>query len=420
MKTLLAATAFILAATPVLAQTEPDGLKLPPGFHASVVAEGLGAIRHLAVRDNGDLYVSTARARTGIGGGVIAIKMKPDHTAGETQHFGIVDGGTGIRFYHDALYATSPSRIWRIALPKGGLVPKPGEEPAVIVDGMPALSGSGNRQIAFDNKGNLYVAVSGSGNFCPDPSTPKGQPPVGLKPCPDMGKRAGVWRFSATKLNQQFPGGGEQIATGLRDLSSLDWSPADSSLYLIVHGRDGIHGTWPAISQADDDAIADEMHKITKGTDVGWPYTYYDGVKKQRLVAPEYGGDGKTVATGNYDVPVATFQNTRSAPVDLVFYTGKQFPAEYRNGAFVIRHGVGGAQSPTGKNGYDVVFIPFDKNGKAGDMKTFADGFAGPSPANKNNGKAAYRPVGAAVAPDGSLYISDSNKGRIWRISYGN
>src|ERR1700722_12339740 len=86
MKTLLAATALILAATPALAQSEPDGLKLPPGFHASVVAEGLGAIRHLAFRDNGDLYVSTARARTGIGGGVIAIKMKPDHTAGETEH----------------------------------------------------------------------------------------------------------------------------------------------------------------------------------------------------------------------------------------------------------------------------------------------------------------------------------------------
>jgi len=67
-----------------------------------------------------------------------------------------------------------------------------------------------------------------------------------------------------------------------------------------------------------------------------------------------------------------------------------------------------------------VVFIPFDKNGKAGDAKSFADGFAGPTNASKNNGKAAYRPVGAAVALDGSLYVADSNKGRIWRISYGN
>ena len=142
-------------------------------------------------------------------------------------------------------------------------------------------------------------------------------------------------------------------------------------------------------------------------------------MKKQRIVAPEYGGDGKTAATGNYSVPVATFQNTRAAPLDLIFYTGRQFPAEYRGGAFVVRHGVGGPQSPTGKNGYDVVFIPFDKNGKAGEARPFAENFAGPTAASRNNGKAAYRPVGAAVAPDGSLYIADSNKGRIWRISYG-
>jgi glucose/arabinose dehydrogenase len=417
MKAYCAVIALVLAAAPAFAD-EPDGLKLPPGFHASVVADGLGPIRHIAVRDNGDLYVSTPRGRTGIGGGVVAIQMKPDHTAGQTEHFGVVDGGTGIRFYRGALYASSPSRIYRFALPKSGLVPK--DEPQVIVDGMPAMNGSTNRQIAFDAKGNLYVAVSGSGNFCPDPSVPKGAPPVGLKPCPDMGKRAGVWRFSATKLNQQFPAGGEQIATGLRDLSSLDWSPADASLYLVVHGRDGVHTTWPNISLADDDNIADEMHKITKGTDIGWPYTYYDGAKKLRLTAPEYGGDGKTAASGDYDTPVATFQGNRSAPVDLVFYTGKQFPAEYRGGAFVIRHGTNGPQSSTGHNGYDVVFIPFDKNGKAGDTKEFAEGFAGPSPANKNNGKAAYRPVGAAVAPDGALYIADSNKGRIWRVTYGN
>ncbi len=418
MRLFLSAAIIALAAGPALAQ-EADGLKLPAGFHASVVADNLGGIRHIAVRGNGDLYVSTARARTGIGGGIIAIKMKPDHTAGEAVHFGVVDGGTGVRFYRDALYASSPSRIWRIALPKNGLTPKLGDEPQVIVDGMPALSGSGNREIAFDPKGNLYVAVSSSGNICTAPA-PRGQKPVGLKPCPDIGTRAGVWRFSASKQNQQFPKDGEMIATGLRDLSALDWSATDGSLYLIVHGRDGTHGTWADISQADDDNIADEMHKIGKGTDVGWPYTYYDGVKKQRLVSPEYGGDGKTVASGNYDAPVATFQGGRAAPVGLTFYTGKQFPAPYQGGAFVALHGTGGPQLPGGHNGYGVAFIPMSKSGVAGAPVTFADNFAGPTAASRNAGKAAYRPVGVAVAPDGAIYVADSNKGKIWRISYGN
>ena len=82
--------------------------------------------------------------------------------------------------------------------------------------------------------------------------------------------------------------------TGIRNSSALDWRQGDG-LYLINHGRDGTSKGWPEIvSQAEDDAIPDEMFKIVKGTDMGWPYTYWDGVKKVRLSAPEYGGDGKT------------------------------------------------------------------------------------------------------------------------------
>jgi glucose/arabinose dehydrogenase len=420
MKTLSAVFVLALAATPVLAE-EPDGLKLPEGFHASVVAEGLGSVRHMAVRDNGDIFVSTPRNRQGGGGGIIALHLDAGHKVVDSKHFGAVDGGTGIRFWKGALYAASPSRIYRYSFTGKSLLPNP--EPHVIVDGMPAVHGS-NRGLALDGKGNIYVSLDGSGNMCTDPNAPKGSVPVGIKPCPDMGQRAGVWRFSATKLNQKFSKDGEQIATGIRDTTSLDWSRADNALYVVTHGRDDTHKTWPSlISTADDDAIADEMHKLTKGTDIGWPYTYYDGVKKVRLTAPEYGGDGKTPANGNYDVPAATFQNGRAAPLDLTFYSGKQFPAEYRGGAFVALHGSGGGgvQSPAGHNGYTVDFVPMDKNGVSGEPAIFADGFAGPSPANKNGGgKAKYRPEAVAVGPDGSLYVADSSKGRIWRIAYGN
>jgi glucose/arabinose dehydrogenase len=133
-----------------------------------------------------------------------------------------------------------------------------------------------------------------------------------------------------------------------------------------------------------------------------------------RLVSPEYGGDGKTSpsASAAYSSPVLTFHSRRPAPVDLLFYKGSKFPAQYRGGAFVVLHGTGN------RSGYDVLFVPFGKNGKAGDPSVFADGFAAFDPAAATP-RAVYRPVGIAEAPDGSLYITDSQKGRIWRISYG-
>lgn len=391
---------------------EPDGLSLPPGFHATVVVDALGpTVRHLAVRNNGDIYVST------IDNGIIALHLDTNHKADQVQHFGAVDGGTGIRFYHGDLYATSASRVYRFTFSDGNAL-APAKDPEIIVDGMPAIDPGyrrANRPLAFDGKGDLFVALAAAANICATPNMRVGEPPVGLKPCPDLGARAGVWRFNADKVGQKFPTDGEQIATGIRDIGSLDWSPADGNLYGIMHGRDDTHNTWPGIVSAEDeDHIADEMFRISKGTNFGWPYTYYDGVRKVRLVAPEYGGDGKTEApAGIYSTPTLTF-TPRSAPVDLVFYTGDSFPATYRGGAFVALHGT------RGKNGYDVVFVPFDSHGKAGAPTVFADGFAAFDVSGKapSSASAKYRPIGLAVGPDGALYVADSQSGRIWRITY--
>jgi len=415
------AALILVSAVAVVAAGEPDGLTLPPGFHAAVVAEGLGPIRHLAVRANGNIYLSTPQNQDPAKSGIIAIHLDANHRAEQIQHFGSVDGGTGIRFHDDHLYASTPSGVYRFAFRGSELIPS--QAPEAIVDGMPA-SHPGfnrvNRPIAFDGKGNLYVALDASANLCtvqtqPPPGQPlPTAPPVGLKPCPDLGTRAGVWRFDANKRNQRFPADGEQWATGIRDIDSLDWSSADGHLYGIMHGRDNTHRYWPdLVSADDDDRIADEMHRITKVTDFGWPYTYYDGARNNRLIAPEYGGDGKqTASPGKYSSPVLTFHSRRSAPVDLLFYSGSAFPRSYRGGAFIVLHGT------QNKNGYDVVFVPFDRNGKAGATTVFADGFAAFDAAATSRGPAVYRPIGIAEAPDGALYIADSQKGRIWRIAY--
>src|SRR5437868_4413081 len=88
----MAAAALALAPA-----VEPDGLTLPAGFHATIVADGLGAIRHLAVRGNGNIYLSTAQSQDGKGSGIVALHLDASHHADRTEHFGAIDGGTGIR-----------------------------------------------------------------------------------------------------------------------------------------------------------------------------------------------------------------------------------------------------------------------------------------------------------------------------------
>jgi len=421
MKAFSIAALFILVLGLTLAD-EPTDLTLPQGFHATVVADSLGPIRHLAVRGNGDIYVST------LDKGIFALHLDANHKADQIEHFGAVEGGTGILFYQGDLYATNATGVFRFTFNNNKeLVPE--KIPQDIVEGMPVRDTGFNREnrsLAADGKGDLFVGLGGSANLCVGRNSPAAAPPgagpttpsvapVGLKPCPDLATRSGVWRFSADKLNQQFPADGEQLATGIRDMDALAWSPTDGHLYGIMHARDDSNRYWPNIfSPEDDNNIADEMHRITKGTNFGWPYTYYDGVRKLRLIAPEYGGDGKTIApAGIYDTPVLTFQSRRPAPMDLTFYTGDKFPAQYRGGAFIVLHGT------RNQNGYDVVFVPFNKDGVAGEPTVFADGFAGFDHSGTSRARAKYRPSGAAVGPDGALYVADSQVGRVWRIAYG-
>ena len=159
MKRLAIFLPLVLAGTPAWA-TEPDNLVLPPGFHASVVAEALGPARHLAIRDKDDIYVSTRSEREPAAPlGIIALRLGRDGKVVETEHFSTVNDGTGIRFYKGALYVASPSTVYRFKFKGNELVPS--AKPDVILSTAFPPWAIDNVGMAFDNSGHLLVAVSG-------------------------------------------------------------------------------------------------------------------------------------------------------------------------------------------------------------------------------------------------------------------
>lgn len=398
----------------------PDngGITLPDGFCASLVVDSLGRARHIAVASNGDIYVKTRSEE----GGVAALRdTTGDFKADIIKRFsdmtpmgsGIL-WETGMAIYNGYLWASNTESVYRWPMPEGdALVPE--GDPEIVVSGFPEQRAHASKSITFDESGHLYVAVGAPSNNCQrEPRTPGS---MGLDPCPQLERQAGIWRFSADSVGQTQQDG-IRYATGLRNVVGLDWNTADNTLYAMQHGRDQLHSLWPDLYTEEENAElpAEEMLRLTKGANAGWPYCYYDWQKDKKVLAPEYGGDGQEVGRcSEFLDPVAAFPG-HWAPNALLFYTGKHFPERYQGGAFVAFHGSWN-RAPLPQQGYKVSFVPFKNGTPAGDYETFADGFAGVEPI-PNRGAAEYRPVGLAMGPDGALYISDSQKGRIWRVVY--
>jgi glucose/arabinose dehydrogenase len=186
----------------------------------------------------------------------------------------------------------------------------------------------------------------------------------------------------------------------------------------VVHGRDQLHDNWPNLFTVQKSAEnpGEEFVRVDRGADYGWPYCYYDVDRRSLLLAPEYGGDGMMAGRCPDKTPPLMAFPGHWAPNGLLFYTGGQFPAQYRGGAFVAFHGSWN-RSPLPQAGFRVVFAPFRFNKPVGTFTTFADGFA-PGQGTGRVGQTTHRPVGLAQGPDGSLYISDDAGGTIWKVTY--
>lgn len=392
------------------------GVTLPAGFCATIFADSVGGARHLAVAPNGDVFVKLLFARRGVEsgagrGGVLALRdVNGDGTADTSAYFGDL-GGTGIGLHGGYIYVDAKSRIVRFPLASGRLVPS--GEAQTVVEGIPT-GGHDARNFTIDGAGNLYVNFGSATNACQAHDRSKER---GLDPCTELERRAGIWRFRADRMNQS-PSLQARFATGNRNAEGLAINPVDGKLYATQHGRDQLFQLWPQYydARAGAENPAEELMQVSAGDDFGWPYCYYDLRAKQLVLAPEYGGNGTTVGRcARTKAPVTVFPG-HWAPMSLLFYTGTQFPAKYRGGAFIAFHGSWN-RAPEPQAGFRVVFVPMKDGRAAGDYETFADGFAGAAAVRGRN-DAAHRPVGLAQAPDGSIYITDDKAGRIWKVVY--
>lgn len=410
-------TCLILSFCSGCLREKNGGLILPDGFDAVVVVDSLpGRARHLAVNNNGDIYVKANRKISG-GMNYVLRDSNKDGRADIIKNFGPIESegayATGMRIHNGFLYTSSEMIVYRYKLNPNEMVPTSEAEFIVIDSGQPREHDG--KPLAFDGKGHIFVPFGAPSDACQVENRLPGSP--GMRPCPILDSNAGVWMFDENKRNQFRTTDGIKVATGLRSLVAMTWNAQDSTLYCVGHGRDGLVNGWPQFYNEWQSALlpSEAFYKLKPGANAGWPYYYFDQMKGKVMVNPEYGGDGKIENTDkSIETPIVGFPG-HYAPNDLLFYTGNQFPDRYKNGAFIAFHG-STIRAPYPQGGYIVAFVPF-VNGKPQKWEVFADGFTGKDTL-VNTSDSKYRPMGLAQGPDGSLYISESNKGKIWKIQF--
>ena len=401
------------AAPPADCAADNAGLQLPPGFCVALFADDLPGARQMEVAPNGDVIVGLRATRVNnqpVSGGIIVLRDANGDDKAERRGTKFGDSSTTtVALRGNNLYAETGRAIVRYRLQGGAL--NPTSAPDTIVGGLPGDRSHTAKTFAIQG-GNIYVNHGSPSNACQEQDRIAGS--KGKDPCPELQDRAGIWRYDLNRTGQTIADG-ERWATGIRNAVAIAFQPRTNELYVVQHGRDNLAQNWPALFNEAKSAEtpAEELFQVRRGDDFGWPYCYFDPDLKQKVLAPEYGGDGKTVGRCADKKGNVGYFPGHWAPNSLLFYTGNALPAKYREGAFIVFHGSWN-RAPLPQQGFKVVFQPMSRGRASGAYEVFVDGFM-------NNGQATSlggRPMAMAQGPKGELYLSDDSRGRIWKIWY--
>lgn len=344
------------------------GLRTVAGFRVGTFATGLGKPRMMAVADDGTVYVTRQMQND-----VVALRDRDgDGRADETR---VVAASLpmvhGIALRGTQVWLVSPTQLWTATRnPDGTLT-----TPTLRVGDLPPAGQHRARNLAVGPDGQLYIAAGSTCNACEEPDNE-----------------------NATLMRARPDGTGRTvIARGLRHTVGFGWHPTTGELW----GMD-MQSDWRG-----DDQPREELNRIVAGRHYGWPYCYEDRrVDRAYNAAPP--GTTKEAFCPTTEAPALTLE-AHNSPIGMVFYTGTQFPAEYRDDAFVALRGSWNRNPP---GGYKVVRIHFE-NGQPVRAEDFVTGFL------VDGGRAQFaRVTGVAVAADGALLVADDGNGVIYRVAY--
>ena len=350
----------------------------PAGFRVNLFVGDLVSPRQIYILPNGDILIAQSprggnpgpapashkitlfRDRDGNG----QPELREDFVSGLNQPHGMALAG-------EYFYVGNTNAVMRYRYLAGQTrLTTPGEK---VLD----LPGGGHytRNVIANAAGTkLYVAVGSRSNV--DENGEDAKDP----------RRAAILEINPD-------GSGMRVfASGLRNPVGMDWEPSTKTLWTVVNERDAL----------GDELVPDYLAHVRDGAFYGWPYSYFgkneDPRKKgqrpdlvAKAVVPDYALGAHTASLG------------------LAFYTATKFPAKYRGGAFIGQHG---SWNRSKFVGYKVAFLPFQNGKPAGQLEDFLTGFIA------SDSEVHGRPVGVAVAPDGSLLVADDEANKVWRVSY--